>query len=197
MFNLQILPETLITGICILGVILANNSIVIMAAGGIVIQLLAVIMGKLMMKCMPGSAKPTSSIDMCQNGFVAKSWSRLLSGTPETLWHPNAPSIFMATITYFFGYGLAVQTLYSDEIQAGVKQRKFMIVASSFSAFLILLCMVFRWASGCDSIFSSTLGAIFGIMVGYLSAIFIGYITNRHATNIWGIPLLQNRVRVI
>lgn len=197
MFNFQILPETLITGICILGVILANNSIVIMAAGGIGVQLLATIMGKLIMKFMPGTAVPTSSMDMCQNGFIAKSWSRLLSGNPDTLWHPNAPSIFMATITYFFGYGLAVQTLYSDEIQAGVKQRSVMIGLSIAAALIILCAMIFRCASGCDSILGTTLGAIFGLMVGYLGAIILGYITNRRATNIWGIPLLRNRVRVI
>ena len=197
MFNFQILPETLITGICILGVILANNSIVIMAAGGIGVQLLATIMGKLIMKFMPGTAVPTSSMDMCQNGFIAKSWSRLLSGNPDTLWHPNAPSIFMATITYFFGYGLAVQTLYSDEIQAGVKQRSIMITASVATALIFLCAMIFRCVSGCDSILGASLGAIFGLLVGYLGAIVIGYITNRRATNIWGIPLLRNRVRVI
>jgi hypothetical protein len=38
------------------------------------------------------------------------------------------------------------------------------------------------------------MGSIFGIAFGYLGAIALGYATDRRATNLWGIPLLRDRI---
>ena len=37
-------------------------------------------------------------------------------------------------------------------------------------------------------------GMAFGFLLGYLTAILTGYITNRRGTNVWGIPLLRDRI---
>ena len=109
MYNLQILPESLMTGILILAIVLANQSLLAMAIGAAGTQLLTGAVGRIIMKMMPDAATRTSSMDMCNTGFIGKSWDRLLRGpnAPENFWHPRAPSVYMATIGFFVGYGLA------------------------------------------------------------------------------------------
>lgn len=194
MYNLQILPESLMTGILILAIVLANQALLAMAVGAAGTQLLAGAVGRIIMKMSPDAATRTSSMDMCTTGFVAKSWDRLLRGSAETLWHPRAPSVFTATIGFFVGYGLALQNLYKEEIDAKVMNRSALTTMAVISALLLITALVFRVSSGCESIVGAVGGALFGLAIGYLGCIALGYATDRRATNLWGIPLLRDRI---
>ena len=193
MFNLQILPDSLISGLVILAVVLANQAIMALAAGAIGTQLLTGAVGRLIMQMLPGAAERTSSMDMCTAGFIGKFWERL-SNIPENLWHPRAPSVYMATIGFFVGYGAALQTLYKEEIDAKVMSRSSLMTTAIISFLLLVTTIVFRVSFGCESIFGAVAGAAFGILLGYLGAIALGYATDRRATNLWGIPLLRDRI---
>lgn len=196
MFNLQILPESLITGILILGIVLANQAVLAMAAGGLFTQLLTDTTARILMRMAPGSAALTSSLDMCNNGFLGKSWIRLLSSgeNPAALWHPLAPTVFMATIGYFVGYGTALQQLYQEEIRAGLVNSASLITTGILAGIVLVLALVFRIASGCETVLGSLAGAVFGLAIGYFGCITLGYLTDRRTTNLWGIPLLRDRI---
>lgn len=196
MFNLQILPESLMCGIIILAILLANPAIATVAAGAAGTQLLAGAAGRIIMNFMPEGAVITSSNDMCNTGYVGKSWARLLRGTaaPELLWHPKAPSIYLATLGFFAGWGWAVQQLYSEEIDAGVMNSGMMTTMAILSVLVLITGILFRIMSGCDTIIGALGGAMFGIAIGYFGGIALGYATGRGATNIWGIPVLGDRV---
>jgi hypothetical protein len=196
MFNLQILPESLICGIIILAIVLGNPAIAAVAAGAAGTQLLTGSVGRIIMNFMPDSAVVTSSNDMCHTGYVGKSWARLLRGTaaPELLWHPKAPSIYLATLGFFAGYGWAVQQLYNDEINAGVLKKPMLATLASLSAIVLLTGIAFRIMSGCDTVMGAIGGVLLGIAIGYFGGIALGYATGRKATNVWGIPMLSDRV---
>ena len=196
MYNLQILPETLMTGILILSVVLANPALLAMGAGAATTQLLTGAVGRLIMKMLPDSATRTSSMDMCNTGFVGKSWDRLFRGpdVAENLWHPRAPSVFMATIGFFAGYGLALQSLYKEEIAAKVVNRASLMTTALITGLLVITALIFRVASGCESIIGAVGGLLFGFAIGYLGCIALGYATDRRGTNLWGIPLLRDRI---
>ena len=195
MYNLQILPESIMSGLIVLSIILANQSLLALTAGAGATQLLTGLVGRLIMR-VTNFGVTSSSMDMCHTGFVGKSWERLLhSGTgPDLLWHPGAPSVFMATIGYFFGWGLATQHLYKEEIDAGVLSRATLTATTIISLLLLITALVFRISSGCESILGAVGGALFGLMIGYLGCIILGYATNRRATNVWGIPVLRDRL---
>lgn len=193
-YNLQILPETLITGILILAIVLANQALFAMAAGAVGTQLLAGAVGRIIMKMNPENAVRTSSMDMCSTGFAGKTLARLLNPEAEHLWHYRAPSIFMATLGFFAGYGFALQTLYKEEIDAQVMSRSSLLTTAMISVLLLITAAVFRVSSGCESILGAILGTLFGMALGYLGAVALGYATDRRATNIWGIPLLRDRI---
>jgi hypothetical protein len=198
-YNLQILPESLISGIIILAIVLVNQPLIALAGGAVGTQLLTSVIGKLLMKYMQGGAELIKCPEACNPGFVGKSWQRLLNGgkAPEMLWHPIAPSVYLATIGYFVGVGYALWLLYKDEIDAGVVRRPSLIGTGIISAILFIMACVFRVYKGCDSLFSALGGMIIGLMLGYFGAVSLGFITNRRATNIWGIPLIRERCAAI
>ncbi len=194
--NLQILPETLMCGLVILAVLLANPAVVLFAGGAASTQLLVSAMGRLVMNFQPEQAVVSTSADSCRAGFIGKTWDRLMRGSrdPELLWHPLAPSVYMATIAFFAGWGYALRQLYKDEINAGVLSGSTMSAVTILSLLRVVLALVFRVYSGCDTLMGAVSGLALGLAFGYFGAIALGYATDRRMTNIWGIPLLRDRI---
>lgn len=196
MYNLQILPDAIVAGMIVLAVILANQSLVFLAAGGALTQLFAGVVGRILMKMAPDHAKTTMRpFDGCRGGgFLGKSWDTLLSVNPDHLWDPRAPSSYMALLGFFGGVGGALQQLYKEEINAGIIGRNTLIATSIISILVIVLTAVFRYFSGCDTILSIVGGLAFGLSIGYFGYVALGYATGRRLTNVWGIPLLRDRI---
>jgi hypothetical protein len=184
------------SGLLILAIVLANQAILALAAGGAVTQFVTGMVGRFIMQHTKDGATTTSSMDMCNTGFVGKSWARLLNGfkDPELLWHPLAPSVFMATVGYFVGWGFALQQLYKEEIDAKVMPRATLIATGILSLLLLAIAVTFRVASGCETLIGAAGGIGLGLLFGYFGCILLGYATDRRATNIWGIPLLRDRI---
>ena len=190
-YNLQILPDSLMTGILLLAIILANQSLLALAAGAVGTQLLTSAVGRIFMQVMPGAAKRTNSNDMCNGGFISKAFN---AGDISMLWHPSAPSTYLAIVGFFVGYGAALQQLYREEIDAKVMSRSTMIMASVISFLILMTVFIFRVYSGCESIIGAAGGTLFGLALGFFGCIALGYATDRRATNVWGIPLLRDRI---
>lgn len=192
-FNLQILPETLMCGIIILSILLANQPLVAVAAGIGITQILTQTIGRLVMGRAPSAGTPRSSLDPCSTGFVGKSWARLTGSDTALMWHPLAPSIYLSTIGFFAGWGTALHQIYKDEIDAGIVQRPALVATMVVSAFIVLLAFAFRVYSGCESLLGASTGLAIGLLFGFLGCIALSYATERKGTNIWGIPLLRKR----
>lgn len=194
LYNLQILPDILLCGILLLGILLANQSILTLAGAAIGSQLLTSTVGRLMLKYVPDDAVVRSSLDMCTGGYIGKSWSRLIGVGVDDLWSPRAPSLYMSMLGFFAGWGGALQQLYKEEIDAGIMSRTTMIACGVIMAIIILAAATARWASGCESVVGLAGGLVMGGVIGYFGAIALGFSTDRRATNIWGIPLLRDRI---
>ena len=199
LYNLQILPETVMAGLIILAVVLANQPLMVLAAAAAFVQLLLGGVGRLVMKFQPEQAVVASSLSSCVStmGFIGKSWQRLIN--PETaaanlLWHPLSPSVYMGTVGFFAGWGYALNQLYKDEINAGVLNRSSMMTMGIITGLLLLMALIFRVFSGCETILSALGGTALGAAMGYFLAIAVGYMSDRRLTNIWGMPLLRDRI---
>ena len=123
LYNLQILPDSLIMGTVVLAILLTNPTIVALAVGALGTQALTHLVGSLLMAYQPGAAVPRSSLDVCTGGYIGLSWSRLFRLGTEHLWHPLSPSPYMTILGYFAGVGASLPQLYKDEIDAGVYHR--------------------------------------------------------------------------
>jgi hypothetical protein len=194
MYNLQILPESILCGLIILAIVLANPAVVTVAAGVGGTQLLTGAVSRLIMQFAPANAVVTTSMDTCSSGYIGRSWNRLMRGTPDLLWHPYAPSVYQATVGFLAGWGWGSQQLYKDEISAGAMNGSMMLGFAILAAILVLVAIIFRTSTGCETLLGAVAGAAFGIALGYFGSIMVGYLTNRRLTNIWGIPLLRDRI---
>jgi peptidoglycan/LPS O-acetylase OafA/YrhL len=101
----------------------------------------------------------------------------------------------MATVSFFFAWGVAVQQLYKDEINAGIVKKPMLVSTMILSFLVLLLAFCFRIYTGCESYLSAAGGTIIGFLFGFMGCIALGYATNRKATNIWGIPLLRSKTK--
>lgn len=194
LYNLQILPDILLCSILLLGILLANQSVLVLAAAAIGNQLLTSTVGRLLLKYSPDDAVIRSSLDMCTGGYIGKSWARLLGIDANDLWSPRAPSIYMSALGFFAGWGGALQQLYKEEIDAGIVSRTTLIACAVITAVIILLALIVRYIAGCESVVGMLGGLVMGGVIGYFVAIALGFATDRRATNIWGIPLLRDRI---
>jgi hypothetical protein len=194
-YNLQILPETVMCGVIIFGILLASQPLVALAIALGITQILIQTMGSLIMKMAPAGGTLTTSLDSCSTGFIGKSWARVLGRDPGLLWHPYAPSNYLATIGFFAGWGYGLQLLYSEEIDKGVFPRPWMTSLSILGGVVLLLAFLFRLFSGCETFIGALAGTTVGLLFGFCGCVALGYSTERRATNIWGIPLLRKKRR--
>ena len=197
MYNLQILPESLLCGIVILSIVLASPSLVVLATGAGCTALLTDVIGRLVMKMIPNSAVLTSSLDMCSQGHLGRAWERLLGSgaqNPDRLWTPLAPSAYMSVIGFFAGWGAALQQLYQEEIRAGVIRSATLYTSIAIMGLIVMITVVSRVMSGCERLWPTLAGLAVGVAAGFLGAIAVGVVSNRSLTNVWGIPLLQDRI---
>jgi hypothetical protein len=193
-YNIQILPDLLLAGTALLAILLANPAVVSLAVGAAAAQGLTRFVAYLLMMLQPNAAVVRSSLDVCTGGFIGKSWDRLFQLGTDHLWHPLAPSVYLATLGFFIGYGSALQQLYKEEVAAGMLPQRTLSGLLVTAAILSLAAVVFRYASGCESLLSCIAGLLFGFAFGYFGAIILGYATDRRATNLWGTPLLRDRI---
>lgn len=198
-YNLQVLPESLMVGIIILAVVLVSQPLIALAVGAVITQVLTNVIGKLLMKFMPGNAEITKCAEVCNPGLAGKVWSRLLNGgvNPDLLWHPIAPSAYLSIIGYFVGVGLALLLIYKEEIEAHVISSSSLTGTTVVTLIIFVIAVVFRIYYGCDSVFGAIGGTMIGLLFGYLGTVTLGYVTNKRATNIWGIPLIRERCAAV
>lgn len=194
LYNAQILPDILLCSTVLLAVLLANQSVMLLAVAAIGNQLLVSTIGRLMLRFSPDDAVIRSSMDMCTGGYIGKSWARLLGLGINDLWSPRAPSLYMSALGFFSGWGGAISQLYKEEIDAGIVSRTTIIACGVIMALIVLLAAIIRYKSGCESFVSMAGGLALGGMFGYFLAIALGFSTDRRATNLWGIPLLRDRI---
>ena len=192
-YILQTLPDSLITGITVLAVLLGNQSLFTVAASSIFMQALVTGIGYLVIRFNPDSAITRSSQEPCTAGYINNYWAQVRGGRNNTD-HPYAPSLYMATVSFFAGWGAGLKQLYADEINQGVLSNAQSITFLVLAFVIVLIAMVARIRSQCESLFGALIGVGTGLAIGYLACIAIGAATGRTATNIWGMPLLRDRI---
>lgn len=194
LYHLQILPDTLLMGAIVLAVTLANPAVLALALGCAVTQAITHAAGAAIAATQPQATVIRSSLDTCTGGYVGRTWGRLFRGGTENLWHPYAPSVYLATVGFFAAYGAALSQLYRDEIDAGMMRRGTLIAMGVLTAVAVVMTVAFRVGSGCESLLAALGGLTLGFLLGYFVAILTGYFTDRRGTNLWGIPLLRDRI---
>ena len=193
-YILRTLPDSLVTGITVLAVLLGNQSLFTVAASSIFMQALITGIGYLVIRFNPDSAITRSSLEPCVAGYINNYWAQVRGGR-DNLDHPYAPSLYMATISFFAGWGGGLKQLYADEISQGVLSSSQTTGLLITALLIVIAAMFYRiFVSQCESLVGALIGLGTGAALGYVMCIAIGAATGRTATNIWGMPLLRDRI---
>ena len=188
------LPDSLVTGITVIAILLGNQSLFTVAASSIFMQALVTGIGYLVIRFNPDSAITRASAEPCVAGYINNYWAQVRGGR-NNMDHPYAPSLYMATISFFAGWGIGLQQLYADEINQGVLNSSQTTAMLIVALVLVLVSMIFRtFVIQCETLVGALIGLATGLAIGYLLCIAIGASTERTATNIWGMPLLRDRI---
>jgi hypothetical protein len=85
--------------------------------------------------------------------------------------------------------------LYAEERDPGVISNS-QTTGFLVTAFIIVaLVMIFRvFVTQCETLVGAAIGVATGTLMGYVFSVSLGYATDRKATNIWGMPLLRDRI---
>jgi len=193
-YVLQTLPDSLVTGITVLAIILGNQALFTVAVSSIFMQALITGIGYLIIKLNPDSVITRASIEPCVAGYINNYWAQVRGGRNNTD-HPYAPSLYMATVSFFAGWGAALRQLYAEEISQGVLSSSTSIGMLVIAFMIVLIAVFYRvFVSECESLIGALIGIGAGTLMGYLFCISIGYATGRKATNLVGMPLLRDRI---
>jgi len=191
---LRVLPDSLVTGVTVLSILLGNQALFTVAASSIFMQALITGIGYLVIRFNPDSVIVRASTEPCVAGYINNYWAQVRGGRNNTD-HPYAPSLYMATVAFFAGWGAALKQLYADEINQGVLDSNWTTTFLVLAFLIVLIAIIVRTTNpGCESLIGALIGAASGILLGYLMCIAIGHSTDRKATNIWGAPLLRDRI---
>ena len=188
-YNLQNFPETLLCGILLLSILLVSPPILFIGIGALLTQLVTFGIGRGISHLSPTSSVPRFSFDGCSTGFIGQTWYRLFKN--EIIFNPAQPSIYMATIGFFAGWGFALQNLYKQEIAKGTMKKQMFVATLVLSILLLFLTFLFRIFTKCDTFLSALLGSFIGLLIGGCGCMALGYMSDRANTNIWGTPLLK------
>lgn len=82
---------------------------------------------------------------------------------------------------------------YSKELEGMPKKRAAINAGATIMFFLAVLFVIYRYATGCDTLVSIVIAAIIGITYGFLTETSIAYLSERTLTNLLNIPLLRDR----
>jgi len=188
------LPDSLVTGITVLAVLLGNQALFTVAASSIFMQAFITGISYLVMRFNPDSVIVGPCLEPCTGGYINSYWAQVRGGRNNTD-HPYAPSLYMATCSFFVGWGAALKQLYADEINQGVLSNSQTITLLVLAFMIVIAAMIYRIVvSKCETVVGALIGLGAGTTLGYLLCIAIGSATGRTATNLWGMPLLRDRL---
>jgi len=193
-YILQVLPDSLITGITVLAILLGNQTLFALAGSSLIMQALVTGIGYIIIKFNPDSVVTRIAEEPCAAGFINNYWARVRGGLANVD-HPYAPSLYLATVAFFAGWGAGLKQLYAEEIDQGVISNS-QTTGFLITAFIILAAvMILRiFVSNCETLVGAFVGVATGTLLGYVFSVSLGFATDRKATNIWGMPLLRDRI---
>ena len=196
-FNLNYMPDTILGGILLFALII--QSVPMGVLGIILLSLEFVHAGSssFLSEVIPGVHVPSKDVQRCSGHFPGISYERLITMATQigkvSALNNGFPSYYIMFIGALFGYILGMNQTYSKELDGMPKKRASISAGSTIMFLLAVLFVIYRYATGCDSVISIAVAAIIGLFYGFLAEMSIAYLSDRTLTNLLNIPLLRDR----
>jgi hypothetical protein len=196
-FNINYLPDTILGGIILFSLLMQSMPLAVLGVILLSLEFIHAGTSGFFAQIIPGLHVPSNDVQRCSGQFPGISYERLITLSAKvgklTTLSNGFPSYYIMFMGALFGYILAMNQTYSQELN-GMPQKKAAVYSGSFiMGLLAILFVVYRVSTNCDTIISVLVAALVGLLYGFISEMIVAYLSDRKLTNLLNIPLLRDR----
>jgi hypothetical protein len=193
-YNLQVLPDTMMASVLLFALLFQSAAIAIFALCLLLHAGLYQVFASFLGRNIPGVRSPSSS-ERCTGRFPGATFLGAANMSANSVNNVNYvdnewPSYYASFMGFFLGYLGAMPYIYKQELAASPARSISTTGGLVIGCIVLLMCVVFRLASGCDDVIGATAGIAIGGIMGYVLVNLIAYASNRSLTNVLALPLL-------
>jgi len=200
-YAFRVLPDALLSGALLIGVMLGFQPALLTFAGGIVTTgLIQGKMAEMVMASAPQLAKPGGAlgggVDRCSGHFPGVTWSRIFTVLkhPRDLIEGSVPSYYMTVVGYVLSFVLSQSFFFKDELSMRPDQQSGLQWYTALTTLAVVGIGIFRISTDCEQWWSVLLSSLLGLLLGFAFVGLVRYSFGRRPLNILQIPLLEPRL---
>ena len=189
-YNLQVFPDTITAASLLFSLLFQSPPLAALSGSLILLNFIHPVFARFLSNFVNGAVGAEQGM-RCSGHFPGVSLERAMfaSGPSDTQW----PSYYSMFLGFLGGYVGLLPYIYRKELEASTRRRAASIFGIIVLVIVLLLGLVFRVLSGCDTIAGTLLGVAAGGVLGLIFVGFLAWISERRITNILAMPLIRDR----
>jgi len=196
-YNLQVFPDTITAGALLFSMLFQSPPLATLGASFILLNFLHPSIAALTTRAISATLGADADPGMCSGHFPGVSYEDLLSLSSErtmgALSRPGWPSFYTVFMGYLAAWVGALPALYNREITASPRRMAAATFGMVVLGLVLLIALVYRVGSGCDTVFGSLIGMAVGAVLGGLVVFGLAWVSDRRLTNLLNFPLIRGK----
>jgi hypothetical protein len=196
-YNLQVFPDTLTAGALLFSLLFQSPPLAALGGSMILLTFLHPLLAQFTARTVSATLGAEVDPGLCSGHFPGVSYDQLLSMSSEktfgALNRSGWPSYYTVFMGFLGAWVSALPVIYHKEQAASPKRKTASTVGLIVLALVLLMMIVYRIGSGCDTPLGVFVGLAAGALVGGLMVTFLAWISERRLTNLLAYPLLRGR----
>ena len=192
-YNLQVFPDTLTASTLLFALLFQSPPFATLGGSILALNVIHPYMANFFTSFVGGTAGRS---DSCAGRFPGISISRMVKTASDKQFGAltgDWPSYYTVFLGFLTGYAAMMPYLYRKELDASPKRNVATIVGLAVLALILLIGIVYRFFSSCDTLFSSIVGIGLGLILGLVCVVVLAYLSERRLTNILSLPLIRDK----
>jgi xanthine/uracil permease len=194
MFNLRVLPDTLLAGLFIFAFLFQSIPFISLTSSLLGFRIFHSIIAGFIANVIPGLKQSSDIVNRCSGKFPGLSYERIFSGE-NSLTGVSFPSYYVGFFSFLAAWVFGLPKMYEEEMKADSRLSPNIYVGIGLMVLLLLIVVIYRFSSGCDSPLSILAGLALGGVLGMAALMGLSYQSDRDWTNILGLPLIREKAQ--
>jgi hypothetical protein len=195
-YNLQVFPDTITAAALLFTLLFQSPPLAALSGSMILLNFLHPVFARFLSQFTSGTLGAEDAA-RCSGHFPGVSAERLLGMSSGrsfgSLDDAGWPSFYIMFLGFLGGYVGLLPAIYQKEFASSPKRQATAILGLITMAVVVLLGVVYRAISGCDTTLGIVVGLATGALVGGVMVGFLAWISERRITNILGFPLIRDK----
>ena len=198
-YNLQVLPDVIKASALLFAILFQSPPMAVFSVATMMMGLMHTGVAKGFASVFPNMMSTPGNMSRCAGTFPGVSYGRFFGSSSssdpslgrlsDTTW----PSYYTTFMGFLAGWIGALPTIYAQELAISPKKSVAATGGLVTLGILLLVVMVYRISSSCDTFISTSVGLITGFVIGLVMVFTVAYLSDRRATNMLALPLIRNK----